>query len=113
MGLDIKGGGAVQLALGIRPQRCYSGIRSAKKIAIWAWIRLQPCLRSIHFFVMSIMAGYIIFSRLPSVEKTDLPWSHLLQLAVEAFHDVGGVNQPAYLLEVLETGAVIDLVEPP
>ena len=33
---------------------------------------LQSCRRPVHFFVMSIIAGYSILNRLSSVGKTDL-----------------------------------------
>ena len=33
---------------------------------------LQSCRRPVHFFVISIMAKYSIFSRLSSVGNTDL-----------------------------------------
>ena len=41
VGVDVKGGEAVYFTLDVRPRRCYSGMRSAKYMAIWAWIRLQ------------------------------------------------------------------------
>ena len=45
VGVDVKGGEAVgeavHFTLDVRPRRCYSGMRSAKYMAIWAWIRLQ------------------------------------------------------------------------
>src|SRR5699024_1377999 len=70
--MDVKGGEAVHLTLDIQTQRCYSGIRPAKWIAICAWIKLQSCRRPVHFLVISIMARYSIFSRLSSVGNTDL-----------------------------------------
>ena len=44
-----------------------SGIRSAKNTANCAWIMLQSCRLPVHFFVISTMARYSIFSRLLSV----------------------------------------------
>ena len=71
---DVKGGG-----VSLRPSRpltCLhaagqSGMRSAKNTANCAWIMLQSCRQPVHFFVISIMAKYSIFSRLSSVGNTD------------------------------------------
>ena len=38
------------------------GIRSAKNTASCAWIMPQSCRRPVHFFVISVMARYSIFS---------------------------------------------------
>ena len=50
----------------------YPGILSAKNISSWEWTAPQSCRRPVHFFVMSIIARYSIFSRLSSVGNTDL-----------------------------------------
>ena len=70
-GVDVKSGEAVHFTLDVRPLWCYSSMRSAKQMPIWAWIKLRSYLRPVHFFVMSIMARHSIFSRLSSVGKTD------------------------------------------
>ena len=67
VGREVKGAWAV----GFPARQCHTGIRSAKKTAIWAWITLQSWRRPVHFLVMSIMARYSIFSRLSSVGNTD------------------------------------------
>ena len=58
--------------LDIPARLCYSGMRSAKKIDSCAWIARRSCRLPVHFFVMSAMARYSIFSRLSSVGNADL-----------------------------------------
>lgn len=70
----VKGGG-VSLRSS-RPLTCrraagQSGMRLEKNTDSWAWIRLQSCRLPVHFFVISIMAKYSIFSRMSSVGNTD------------------------------------------
>ena len=45
--------------------------------------------------------------------KDGFGFGHLAQLAIEALNGVGGVDQPAHLLGVLEIGAEIGPVDPP
>ena len=71
---DVKGGGvSLRSSRPLTSRRTVgqSGIRSAKNTASCAWIMLQSCRRPVHFFVISTMARYSIFSRLSSVGKTD------------------------------------------
>ena len=58
--------------LDIPARLCYSGMRSAKKIDSCAWIARRSRRRPVHFFVMSIIAGYSMFNRLSSVGNADL-----------------------------------------
>ena len=104
MGMDVQGGNAVHFILDIQTQRCYSGIHSAKQIAICAWIVLQSCRRPALFLVMSIMARCSILSRLSSVGNTDLVTLHSWRLKPSMLFMV---DQPPDLLGILEVGTQI------
>ena len=53
------------------------------------------------------MARYSIFSKLSSVGENRLGLGHFPQLAVKALNDVGGVDQPAYLLRIVQDQATL------
>lgn len=72
----------------------------------WAWVTLQSCRRPVRFFVISIMARYSIFSRLPSVGKTDFAFVTFRSWRLKP-SIVLGVDQPAHFLRVLEIGAQV------
>ena len=112
-GVDVKSGEAVHFTLDVRPLWCYSGMRSAKQMPIWAWIKLRSYLRPVHFFrnVHHGQAQHFQQTVIGGKDRRGL--SHLAQLPVETLDGIGSSDQPAHLLGILEISAEIGPIIPP
>ncbi len=110
VGADVKGGEAVQLALDIRPRRVLLG-HTLGKVDGHLGVDQAPVLTPSAPFFRNIHHSQIQhFQQTTISRKHRFGLGHLTQLAVKPLNGLGGVDQSAHLLGVLEIGAEIGLI---